>query len=493
MAGISVGSTTTASSPQYSGPGSSPSTGGYPSASGDSTSSTSTIDNASIEASNSPYSGMPSGSNTSSQSGIGAISQQPTTIDLLRDSPTTTDILAQQSSDDDQGPIAAIAGAAAQDVAGRTAPASSTTYSRNTIDAAAFDGLEQANPRSIADNLEYGGLIYQNSDTGKFSATEPVRGTPDGVNPFDATVPAGADIVGDYHTHGDYSAAESDGSARRTTNPLSDGYNSNNFSDFDLEAITNDASGIKGYTGFLGTPGSDYRRFDPATQTDSVMSIPGESARGTARGGALTGAAVELGTSTYNALRDGFDPSTDINTIASTSAQGALAGGAQAAGEHYAERAIDRAIGSTVQRNATAVAAARNVVDDVAIGTAARTVVSRVGGAGLVGAAVGTGFSIYENRAGLAAGDSEAIGDVAGDTVVAAGSAVAGAAAGAAIGSIVPVVGTAVGAVVGLGVGLGADYIMRRGGVDEIIGDAVSSTVDTAKDAGRKVASFFGF
>ena len=92
-------------------------------------------------------------------------------------------------------------------------------------------------------------------------------------------------------------------------------------------------------------------------------------------------------------------------------------------------------------------------------------------------------------------GNTEAIGDVAGDTVVAAGSALAGAAVGAAIGSVVPVVGTAVGVVVGLGVGFSADYIMRRGGVDEIVGDAFSGTVDTTKNAGRKtqVSLVFNF
>lgn len=92
---------------------------------------------------------------------------------------------------------------------------------------------------------------------------------------------------------------------------------------------------------------------------------------------------------------------------------------------------------------------------------------------------------------GLANGDSEAIGDVAGDTVVAASSALAGAATGAAIGSVVPVVGTAAGAVVGLAVGFGADYVMRKGGVDEVVGDVVSSGVDMVKDTGRKIANWF--
>ena len=67
----------------------------------------------------------------------------------------------------------------------------------------------------------------------------------------------------------------------------------------------------------------------------------------------------------------------------------------------------------------------------------------------------------------------------------------AGAAAGAAVGSVVPVVGTAVGAVVGLGIGFGADYVMRKGGVDEFVGGAVSGTVDGIKNVGKKVGSLF--
>ena len=160
-------------------------------------------------------------------------------------------------------------------------------------------------------------------------------------------------------------------------------------------------------------------------------------------------------------------------------------------GEHYAERTIDRMSGAAIQRNVAELATKNGLDDAVALGGSARLAASRVGGVGVVGAVVGAGFSVYENREGLANGDSEAIGDVAGDTVVAASSALAGAATGAAIGSVVPVVGTAAGAVVGLAVGFGADYVMRKGGVDEVVGDVVSSGVDMVKDTGRKIANWF--
>ena len=76
---------------------------------------------------------------------------------------------------------------------------------------------------------------------------------------------------------------------------------------------------------------------------------------------------------------------------------------------------------------------------------------------------------------------SRAIGNVAGDVVVGGGSALAGAAAGAAIGSVVPGVGTVIGAAVGLGAGFLADHALRAGGVDKMIGNAVSSAADTVK------------
>jgi hypothetical protein len=156
-------------------------------------------------------------------------------------------------------------------------------------------------------------------------------------------------------------------------------------------------------------------------------------------------------------------------------------------------KVADRTIGPAVHRASAAVAARAGADDVVAAGAMARTATTRLAGAGAAGAVISAGFSIYENRDGLARGDSQAIGRVAGDTVVGATAALGGAAAGAAIGSVVPVVGTAVGAVVGLGVGFAADYVMRAGGVDKAIASAVSSGVDAVKGAASKVASWLGW
>jgi hypothetical protein len=174
--------------------------------------------------------------------------------------------------------------------------------------------------------------------------------------------------------------------------------------------------------------------------------------------GALAGAAADGAYTAYAALSDGRITGTEAQDIAANTVRGAAVGGTYAVTEQGLLR-----VGA-----------------------------SRLAGAGVAGAVVGAGLSIVENREGLAQGDSQAIGKVAGDTVVAAGAALGGMAAGAAVGSVVPVVGTAVGAVVGLGVGIAIDHVARAGGVDKAIGNAVASGVDALKGAASRVAGWFG-
>jgi uncharacterized Zn-binding protein involved in type VI secretion len=131
---------------------------------------------------------------------------------------------------------------------------------------AARAALQFANPQSIADNLEYGGMIFQNPD-GTFSFTM-ARGTDAGFNPSDAPAPPGTTVVGDYHCHADYSLRDPvTGRAIRTSDPARDDYNSDNFSATDRTGITNDARGNPAYRGYLGTPSGTFREFDPNTGT----------------------------------------------------------------------------------------------------------------------------------------------------------------------------------------------------------------------------------
>jgi hypothetical protein len=131
--------------------------------------------------------------------------------------------------------------------------------------------LQAANPQSIAENREFSGLIYRGAD-GQYYYTGPARGSPTGANPArDAPAPPGTTVVGDYHTHGDYSIQDDDGNVVRTSDPARDDFNSDNFSDTDKAGIAADGAGTPGYAGYLGTPSGTFRRYDPATGADTVL------------------------------------------------------------------------------------------------------------------------------------------------------------------------------------------------------------------------------
>jgi uncharacterized Zn-binding protein involved in type VI secretion len=156
-------------------------------------------------------------------------------------------------------------------VAGVGAPVTVAHGPCATQDEAARAALTLANPQSISDNLEYAGLIYRGAD-GLYYFTGPVRGTDQGANPFSAPVPAGTQLVGDYHAHGDYSTADPiTGAAVRTSDPTRDNFNSDNFSTTDKTGIAGSGAGIPGYAGYLGTPSGTFRRFDAATGSDTTL------------------------------------------------------------------------------------------------------------------------------------------------------------------------------------------------------------------------------
>ncbi len=165
---------------------------------------------------------------------------------------------------------AAAVGAAAAAAVGAAAGAGGAALKNgpfDSLDAAAKAALNAANPQSIKDNTEYSGLIYQDSD-GKYYFSGPAKGTDQGASPLrDAPAPAGANVVGDYHTHGDYSTADpSTGAAVRTNDPAKDQFNSDNFSAQDKSDNTK-----QGYPGYLGTQSGTFRKFDPATGSDTTL------------------------------------------------------------------------------------------------------------------------------------------------------------------------------------------------------------------------------
>ncbi len=145
------------------------------------------------------------------------------------------------------------------------APAGSTNGPFATPELAARAALNIANPQSVRDNLEYGGNIYQDVH-GQYWFTGPGRGTDQGFTPSSTPIPPGTQPAGDYHCHGDYSTVEpGTGRAIRTSDPARDDFNSDNFSATDRSGITSDAAGHPGYKGYLGTPGGNFKAYDPST------------------------------------------------------------------------------------------------------------------------------------------------------------------------------------------------------------------------------------
>ncbi|HEY5602360.1 MAG TPA: RHS repeat-associated core domain-containing protein, partial [Gammaproteobacteria bacterium] len=139
-------------------------------------------------------------------------------------------------------------------------------------DSAARAALIDANPKSIADNLEYGGLIFKDPKTGLYGFSGPIKGSDQGVNPHAAPIPAGCVLVGDYHTHGDYSTMDATtGKAIGTSNPKNDDFNSDNFSFPDYQGIKADSQGIPNYKGYLGTPSGQFKSYDPNTGITNTL------------------------------------------------------------------------------------------------------------------------------------------------------------------------------------------------------------------------------
>jgi hypothetical protein len=193
---------------------------------------------------------------------------------------------------------------------------------------------------------------------------------------------------------------------------------------------------------------------------------------GAKQGGAL-GALAGFGVSTVASLADGKVTGNEARSVATNT----VAGGAVGAVSAKAEQLVSPAIKELADNSGST--AAKNT-----LGT---SLGSRLMGSTAVGAVVSLGMSAYDNREGLAKGDSKAIGNVTADTAigatsVAAGAVLGAAATGALAGSVVPVVGTAIGAAVGIGVGVAITYGSQLSGVREGIANGVAGAVDGAKN-----------
>ena len=210
----------------------------------------------------------------------------------------------------------------------------------------------------------------------------------------------------------------------------------------------------------------------------------GNLGQGTAAGAAGAGviALIQLGAKGEVNLQG-------LKAAAVETAKGGIVGTVSAKAEQYVIPAIERRLSASAASRVAAVAAPRLAASNVTatgIGIAERTIASRVIGSTAIGTAVTTAMSAYDNREGLAKGDSRAIGNVTADTVVGVvavgASSIAGAAAtGALAGSVVPGVGTAIGFGVGLAVGVGLAYGAHISGARDAIAAGMGKAVDWAK------------
>ncbi|MEK7890834.1 DUF4329 domain-containing protein [Burkholderia contaminans] len=129
-----------------------------------------------------------------------------------------------------------------------------TPHSGGCADTAARSALNSVMEKSVRMHKEFGGMVYQKA--GRYFATIPVPGTGRTFVPALALpqVPKGATIVGDYHTHGDYSVMGANGEIIRTSDPARDSFNSDNFSDSDNRITALATLKNKCHRSYLGAP-----------------------------------------------------------------------------------------------------------------------------------------------------------------------------------------------------------------------------------------------
>jgi hypothetical protein len=148
----------------------------------------------------------------------------------------------------------------------------------DTPERAAIAALQIANPMSIADAVEYGGMIYR-LPSGRYDFSGPITDNDCcGVTPVNAGYPDGATIVGEYHTHSDYAVLDFSHNFFRTGDPLNSWTANDSFSPSDQRylddmAAANAAAGNPGYKGYLGTPSGYFKVYDPATGFESLLSF----------------------------------------------------------------------------------------------------------------------------------------------------------------------------------------------------------------------------
>lgn len=258
------------------------------------------------------------------------------------------------------------------------------------------------------------------------------------------------------------------------------------YGDFFKETMATPEAAMKAYGLEVGEPSPQLK---PGRAPD-IGNVRQGAAAGAAGAGFVS--VIQLG------MKGGSITWQDAQHAATETGKGALVGAVSAKAEQHVIPAVERRIGNAIQTKAAQVAEQKvagamlsrslgtAAADTTATAMAAKTIGSRIVGSTAVGTVVTTAMSAYENREGLAKGDSKAIGNVGADTAVAvvavgASSVLGAAAAGAVAGSVVPGLGTVIGFGVGLTVGVGITVVANASGIRDSIASGIGGAVDWVK------------
>lgn len=137
---------------------------------------------------------------------------------------------------------------------------SSVTNTFKTQDEAARTVSQQILPTSIAEDVEYGGMIYRNND-GTYGYTGPIKGEEGSVNPGGPkSVPMGTTPIAYWHTHGAY-------------NPNYESEKFSNYYDEENKAWVGDIPYAKYYKidAYVATPSGKLRHYSVKEDKETLI------------------------------------------------------------------------------------------------------------------------------------------------------------------------------------------------------------------------------
>ena len=132
---------------------------------------------------------------------------------------------------------------------------------------AGLHAMDKINSKSVRENKEYGGFVCK-KDNEYFYTKAITNNDHDGINFSGVSCPQGADKVGTYHTHGNYSDAEGN-----KTSKENDAYDSLHYSPRDITGASIDSEGRKEFVCYLATPDGSRWEYNTKKSGNGVSKI----------------------------------------------------------------------------------------------------------------------------------------------------------------------------------------------------------------------------